>query len=150
MKNLKRLLLSSAILIAIISCEKDVEIENNANNAQSFTNNRSQDPIVIIECTPHRNSKDCQEGWGLCDCEFLPNAPWKTAINTDLDEQNNKMILQSQSFQNNGHDTLYVDTNLDIDSSDAQSYGYSRITILSGAYAKNSNHSVTVDVQLFQ
>ena len=134
--------------IGFVSCEKEETVQ-----VQNFTNTieqtRAQD-IVIIECTPHRNSKECENGWGLCDCEFLPNAPWKTAINTDLDELNNEMTLESHSFVNNGYDTLFVELNLDIDSIWAQAYGYSKITILSGAYLKNSNQSVTVDVQLTQ
>ena len=111
---------------------------------------QNKEPIVIIRCTTHRNKYDCESGWGLCDCEFLPDAPWKAKIATDLNEEENKMNLSSESWIENGESVLYVDVDIHLSETDANLYGYKEIIIKAGNYSKNIDSSVDVDVMLIK
>ena len=146
---MKKVILSALALSVIVmfSCQKE---ETRIENQSNYENIEKVGTIVIIECTTHRNKYDCASGWGLCDCEFLPNAPWKSRINTNLNDNDKTMVLDSDSFVDNGEQTLYVDENISLKQcgyNTEELYGYTDVIILKGNYTKNINQSVTVNVE---
>lgn len=152
MKKLIFSFLTIAILIVVVfSCKKEIMI-NKLSPITKFppvVSNTKIGPggIVIVRCTPHRKKYDCMDGWGLCNCQFLPDAPWNSVVQTDV-ITDTTMSLVSESFVNNGQNILYVDSDLILPKEVATENNCKTVTILEGEYQKMPDNSVIVNIRM--
>lgn len=77
---------------------------------------------------------DCEDGWGLCNCQVFPNCPTGGAgFEASLNSVTREIILKNNDDVIKG-DTLYIDDDLVLPKDYADSEGYDSITILEGKY----------------
>ena len=139
-----------------VSCNKtDFVSENHSNvGEKEFTKpntsnsiNKANGPIVILRCDQRRKKFDCNSGWGICNCEWFPDAPWNQ-ISTQIDSGDSTMTMESSSFRRNGFDTLTIDGDFDLPKDFATSSGYKSVVIGKGKYVKQNDSVVVVNVNL--
>lgn len=148
-------LLLTLVGISYVSCSKTDLLVDNQNDQDRTESNKpvnsasmnKADGIVILRCDQRRKKFDCLDGWGLCNCEWFPDAPWKD-IQTQIDDQNNTMTMVSESFRDNGFDTLTIDEDFTLPTDFALESGYNSVIIKEGQYAKDRNSEVIVNVDL--
>ncbi len=142
-----------AICMAISNgCQKDSNISKQNLDSSDFSHTKPKPVIgskdlVIVRCDQRRKRYGCDSGWGICNCEWFPDAPWKTMQST-LNPTSNEMTLICDDWANNGESILYVDEDIILPQSVANEHGYSSIKIKEGEYTKVSSTSVTVNVVL--
>lgn len=137
---------AAAIGLGLFSCSKEENLTTK-NESTSIQDPAKIPPIVIVRCTPHRNKYNCEDGWGLCDCQWFPDAPWQEQITTNVISETT-MRLSSPSFVDNGENILYVDNNLALPKEVAEKNNCKEIVILKGEYFKQNDQSVIVNIQL--
>lgn len=149
------------IVLGIVGCKKEVEnsqvgTQNNKESIEFDTPKFSIFGLVIVRCVPHRNSKDCERGWGLCDCDWFPNKSSDGTndaykpIEMTLDFDKRTLLLKSESFVNNGHNIFNVDEDFLIpknvfEGTKNEEY---EIFIKEGSYTRLDDKSVLVDIKV--
>lgn len=139
----------------LFSCEKQ-EISVPTTNQTVTLNNQDdssshlKSKIVIFTCDLARKSHDCIDGFGICNFEWFPDAPWKQKMSGTINAETNQMTIFDESFINNGENILYIDEDIKLPNNLASEFGYSEIVVKAGQYHKNYNNdqSITLSVNL--
>lgn len=153
---ISKILFSVLVVYSFSSCTKeDFEVQTpvsqiNSNQTVLKPNVNSKSKIVIFTCDLARKSHNCIDGFGICNFEWFPDAPWKQKMSGTINSETNEMTIFDPIFYDNGQDIFYVDEDISLPLELAKEFGFQKILVKAGQYQKNfnENQSVTLDVIL--